>query len=353
MRAAHPGRRLDRIVSARPDEEWLLLCALCVVLGLFVTAASTLTFDRGARRFDVIDTQLRLLTGGPAVFDGNIVYLPTNQNRILVPLALAPLIGVGIDPLVAYTTIRTLTAIALFAGVAWILGRTTSADPRLIAAALVVLALALVPSFNYGWEQPSDFPDVLFVTAFASLAVSGRPWLTLAVAALAAANRESAAFAGVIWAAVNWRQDGLRVDARALGFGALISVTAVGVVLGLRYALGGMAAVGSNTQTVVSLWETIVSLAEAVNQPSLTRWPVLAAVMFGPVGCWLLLNRARFDRKHRGLILAAVTISVLTLCTGLASELRRHLPALAILLYTAVAAETGWRITPTRTEVPA
>jgi hypothetical protein len=330
------------------DESRLLLFALCVVLGVFATAASTMLFDRGARRFDVVDTQLRLLSGGPAVFDGNVVYLPTNQNRILVPLALTSLAGAGMNPLAAYTAVRVLTAIAMFAGVAWLIVRTTNADPRVTAAALVVLALALLPSFNYGWEQPSDFPDVFFMTACAALAVMGRRGQTLVVAALAAANRESAAFAGVIWAAVNWRTDDGRIAAREVGFGAVISATAMIVVFALRYALGGAAAVGSDTQTIVSLRETIVSLAEAVNHPSPTRWPVLAAVMFGPVGFWLFRNRARFDRRHVGLVAAAVIISTLTLSTGLASELRRHLPAFAVLLFAAVAAERGWRSAPPR-----
>ena len=333
------------------DESRLLLFALCVVLGVFATAASTLMFDRGARRFDVVDTQLKLLKGEPAVFDGRIVYLPTNQNRILVPLALASLVGAGVTSLAAYTTIRLLTAIAMFLGVAWILRRTTEADPRLVGAALIVLALAVVPSFNYGWEQPSDFPDVLFMTAFAAFAVTGRRWQTIVVAALAAANRESAVFAGVIWGSVHWRrEDG--IDGREVGFALVISAMAMTVVLGLRYGLGGAAAVGSDTQTIVSIWETVVSLAEAVNQPSLTRWPVLAVAMFGPVVLWLLSNRPRLDRKHVGLIAAAAGISVFTLCTGLASELRRHLPALAVLLYTAVAAEGGWRTAVART-VPA
>jgi hypothetical protein len=214
---------------------------------------------------------------------------------------------------------------------------------RVVGAALVMLALALVPSVNYGWEVPSDFPDVLFMTAFTALAVTGRRWLALAVAAIAAANRESAAFAGVLWAAVNARSANGSVDGRELGFAALISATAMSLVLGLRYAFGGVRAIGYGTQTIVSIWETIVSLAEAVNQPSVTRWPALITVMFGPVVCWLLLNRARFDQKHVALIMAATAVSVLNLCTGPAFELRRDLPALAILLYAAVAAECGWR----------
>jgi hypothetical protein len=325
------------------EESRLLLYALSIVLGVFVTAASTLMFDRGARRFDVVDTQLRVLKGGSAVFDGNVVYLPTNQNRILVPLVLSSAIGLGLGPLVAYTTVRLLTAVLMFAGVAWILERTVDAGSKVVAATLLVLALALLPSFNYGWEQPSDFPDVLFMTACSACAAFGRRWWTLAVAAIAAANRESAAFAGIIWAAVNLRRDDGGISWRELGTGAAISAVAMSVVLGLRYGFGGFAAVGSDTQTIVSLWETIVSLAEAVNQPSLTRWPILAAIMFGPVVFWLLSNRAGVDRRQRGLIAAAAIISVLTLSTGLASELRRHLPAFVVLLYAAVAAEAGWR----------
>jgi len=253
-----------------------------------------------------------------------------------------------VKPLVAYTIVRLLSAVAMFAGVAWIMARTTLAAPRVIAAALVVLALALLPSFNYGWEQPSDFPDVLFTTALAALAVMKQRWLLLGVAVLAAANRESAVFAGVMWAAIHGRRTSGGVNAREIGFGGFVATVAMAVVLALRYALGGLAAVESDTQTIVSIWETVVSLAEAVNQPSLTRWPVLAVVMFGPVVFWLLLNRARFDDRHTGLVLAAIVVAALTLTTGLASELRRHLPALAILLYSAVAAECGWRSASTR-----
>lgn len=336
-------------MSAREDDEsQLLLGALCIVLGIFVTAASTLMFDRGARRFDVVETQLTLVKGEPAIFEDTVVYLPTNQNRVLIPLALTSLVRAGVKPLVAYTIVRLLSAIAMFAGVAWIMARTTLAAPRVIAAALVVLALALLPSFNYGWEQPSDFPDVLFTTALAALAVMKQRWLLLGVAVLAAANRESAVFAGVMWAAIHGRRTSGGVNAREIGFGGFVATVAMAVVLALRYALGGIAAVESDTQTIVSIWETVVSLAEAVNQPSLTRWPVLAVVMFGPVVFWLLLNRARFDDRHTGLVLAAIVVAALTLTTGLASELRRHLPALAILLYSAVAAECGWRSASTR-----
>jgi len=212
----------------------VLLGALCVILGIFATAASTLMFDRGARRFDVVETQLRLVKGEPAIFEGTVVYLPTNQNRILIPLALTSLVRAGIEPLVAYTIVRLLSAIAMFAGVAWTMARTTLAAPRVIAAALLVLALALLPSFNYGWEQPSDFPDVLFTTALAATAAMKQRWLVLGVAALAAANRESAVFAGVMWAAIHGRGTNGGVDAREIGFGAFVATVAMGVVLALR-----------------------------------------------------------------------------------------------------------------------
>jgi len=95
--------------------------------------------------------------GEPALFEGTVVYLPTNQNRVLIPLALTSLVRTGVEPVVAYTIVRLLSAIAMFAGVAWIMARTTRAAPRVVAAALVVLALALLPSFNYGWNSRQTF----------------------------------------------------------------------------------------------------------------------------------------------------------------------------------------------------
>ena len=113
---ASQGGLLIRIV-ARPDDDDRACCsvALCVVLGVFATAASTLMFDRGARRFDVVDTQLRLLKGEPAVFDGTR-RLPADESEPDPGAAGADLaVGAGVKPLVAYTTVRLLTAIAMFA----------------------------------------------------------------------------------------------------------------------------------------------------------------------------------------------------------------------------------------------
>ena len=66
-------------------------------------------FDRGARRFDVVETQLTLVKGEPAIFEDTVVYLPTNQNRVLIPLALTSLVRAGVKPLVAYTIVRLLS----------------------------------------------------------------------------------------------------------------------------------------------------------------------------------------------------------------------------------------------------
>ncbi len=334
---------------ASENESRALLAALCLVLGVFVTAASTLTFDRLAHRADVVETQLRILTGGPAVFAQDEVYLPTNQNRILVPLALSTAMRAGASSLNAYVGVRAASAVAMFAGVAWLLRRTTAAGPLVIGAALVALALALVPSFNYGWEQPSDFPDVLFITALAAAAVAGRRWMMLSVAAVAAANRESAAFAGVLWAAIHWRRATGGIAWRQLAFGVLLSGGAMAVVLALRFAFGRSAAVGSDTQTLVGFRPTVDLIVEAFRHPSPTAWPALAAVMFGPIVLWLIHNRTSLDERHVGLICAAIGVSALSICFGLVSELRCHIPALAVLLYVAVAAQGGWRVPASRT----
>jgi len=67
------------------------------------------------------------------------------------------------------------------------------------AVGLGLLAYELVFTFAQGWEHPTDFPDVALTGLWLWAAMAGRRWGLLAVALGAAFNRESAAFAGVLW----------------------------------------------------------------------------------------------------------------------------------------------------------
>jgi hypothetical protein len=333
--------RPDVVIGRSTSELRALLLLLCLALGAFVVAASALTFGRQSHRSDVIETQLRILEGGPAVFGRDEVYLPTNQNRIMVPLALAAVIGMGTPMDTAYVAVRFATAVIMFLGVAWILYRTTLTDERLAGVTLVTLACALVPSFNYGWEQPSDFPDVLFMIALAAAGVGGRRAVMIALTSIAAANRESAAFSGVIWACLHGRAN-RHVAWREIVFAGGLSATALVSVLTLRSVFGGPAAIGSTTQTLAGFLPALDAFAGALRHPSPTSWLALLAVMFAPTTLWLHVNRGQLDAAHKGLIVAAVAVFVITVYFGLVSELRRHLPALALLLYAAAASERGW-----------
>ena len=92
--------------------------------------------------------------------------------------------------------VSALIAAALFFACA---RRAGGADEAVAIAATAVLALELVMTFSRPEELPWDFGDVAFMAAFTWLSVRERRWELLALAAVAASNRESALFAAIIW----------------------------------------------------------------------------------------------------------------------------------------------------------
>jgi hypothetical protein len=337
------GHRSDGVVPGPwSRRDVLLLAGLAVCLALLLTATSTLMFDRLANRPDVVRTQLAILEGGPAVFGPDAVYLPTNQNRLLVPVLVSAVTAVGVlTAEQAYVVVRLASALALMSILTLVLAQLTHATPKASAVAQVVLACALIPTFNYGWEQPSDLPDAMFVLAVAAAAVMHRPWLVGVLVAVAATNRESAAFGGLIWLCLHgWRG---RVRWREVGLAAALISVGLALTLGLRYLLGGPRAIGSTTQTMAGFMPAIGALVGALRRPSTTSWLVLFAVMAGPSVLWLLANARRVDQVSRRLLVAAALITVISIYFGLVGDLRRHIPAVTLMVLAAAAVESGWR----------
>ena len=320
----------------------LLLAGLAACLALLLTATSTLMYDRLGHRPDVVRTQLAILEGGPAVFGLDAVYLPTNQNRVLVPVLVSAVIAVGIlTAEQAYVVVRLALALALMLTLTLVLAQLTHATPKGIAVGQLVLACALIPTFNYGWEQPSDLPDAIFVLAVAAAAVMHRPWLVAVLVVVASTNRESAAFGGVIWLCLHgWRS---RACWRDVGLAVVFVSVAVACTLGLRYALGGGRAIGPTTQTVAGFMPAVGAVLGALRRPSITSWLVLFAAMAGPSLLWLLANTGRVDQVSRRLLVAAALMTMISIYFGLVGELRRHIPAVTLMVLAAAAVESGWR----------
>lgn len=320
-----------------------LLAGLALCLALLLTSTSTLMYDRLAHRPDVVRTQFALLEGGPAVFGLDEVYLPSKQNRVLIPLLVRAVTATGLlTDEQSYVVVRLAWALILMAVFTLVLAVVTYATPKTAAVGQVVLVSALIPTFNYGWEQPYDLPDAAFMLALAAAAVLHRPWLASLLVVLASSNRESAAFGGVIWLCLyGWRS---RVCWPEVGRALALVSLAVVCTLGLRYALGGARAIGPTTQTVAGFMPAIGALVGALGRPSLTSWPVLFAAMAGPSVVWLLFNARQVDDVSRRLLVTAVLLTLISIYFGLVGELRIYIPALTLMVLTAVAVESGWRL---------
>lgn len=338
------GPRSSHASSARwSSRDLALLAGLALCLALLLTATSTLMYDRLDHRPDVVRTQLAILTGGPAIFGSDEVYLPTNQNRVLVPVLVTVAAASGLlSAEQSYVVVRLGSALALMAVLALVLGVLTQATAKMVGIGQVVLASALIPTFTYGWEQPSDLPDAAFMLALSAAAVLRRPWVMAMLVVLAASNRESAAFGGVIWLCLHgWRS---RVCWRDVGLAVALVILALACTLGLRYLLGGARGIGPATQTVAGVMPAVHALVGALQRPSTTSWLVLLAAMVGPSILWLLANGHHVDDLSRRLLVAATLIALISTYFGLIGELRRHIPATMLLVLTAVAVESGWRL---------
>jgi len=311
---------------------WLFCLVLAWCLAIVVCWVSENLNTRFQSRKEIVAGQLATLQRAPFVYGGSIRDLPEFRGRVLFPTLLVVSQRLGIGSEGAWFLIwRVTTAFVLFL----LLLRLTPGPWPWVALAGALFAYLLILSFN-GGEQPTDFPDVAFTLGFCALALRrSYGWLVL-VTILAGTNRESAAFAGIIWCCLH----GWPLKWRELGWGALLSVVGYGVALALRhqFAIPGES---DRVQTIGLMWLPRL-VREFLQYPTPSSWPVLLAAALIPVAWMLWAQRQlRTQLEHR-LIGAAVIVGGVTLLLGIPNELRVFLPMLTILSYAALL--TGDRI---------
>ena len=218
------------------------------------------------------------------------------------------------------------------------LRRTRSLPPEAAAIGVWLTALALPLTFTYPYEQTSDLLDGLLFAALAGAAWRNRRGWFVAIALLSTANRESAAFAGILWMTFHGVSASWRVHWREVAFSAAISVGAYAVVLLIRYVLGGARAVGAGTQTLTGVPVLAESLLAFVRHPQPTAWPALLFAALGPVLLWLHTLRQWLDPTLRRTLLAALLIAAASLLFGIPSELRIFIPSWVLVAMVAAAA---------------
>jgi hypothetical protein len=182
--------------SLRPS---LRTAGFVVGLGLVVAWAS-LSLRIGTRG-DTIHNMSNILYGRPMVFGDDSSAIHPFYNRILFPsLLMAFSRGVGLlSEGQWYILLRIASCIFALAAFALACRRGLQAAPGRLELATALMALSMIASFTFPWEDPTDVIDAGAQALAVLAALGGRFGLCLAIALVFAMNRESAAYAAITW----------------------------------------------------------------------------------------------------------------------------------------------------------
>jgi hypothetical protein len=300
---------------------------LAACLALMVCWVSGSLNGRFQHKAEVVSQQSAILHRQPLYFDGGPGDLPEFHNRVLMPALLRLSEHTRVASLQEwFIAWRLITAFLMFATFIVVTDRG-SWQWSIIGSGL--LAYSLILSFGHPWEHPTDFPDVAFTVGFCALAMAGKPIALALLAVIAAANRESAAFAGLIWICIHGYASG-RWKWRELLKGAAISAAAYITVVALRQRFSVPGTPFRQLVVAAGLPDTILAF---LKHPNPFGWPVMLAATVTPIGLLLWAMRHDVTEKEGRLLVAALAMFMVSLIFGKVDELRVFLPAIAVSMY--------------------
>jgi hypothetical protein len=197
--------------------------------------------------------------------------------------------------------------------------------------AATLLALSTIVSFNYAWEDTTDALDLfaLCMGVFASL--SNRYILAIILAVLFAANRESAAFIGVIWACLSDPTTGMK---RRVLEGTAICASSYLCALFLRMYFAGSGDIGN--------WITPLANARMAFDAIMTFSPLRWLMLLVSIITALSINIDLNEITARRFVVLAGLFTAAALCFGHINEIRVFLPCFLMLAFAIAAGhQTG------------
>src|SRR5262245_41456207 len=262
--------------------------ALLVSFALSVTlfwVSHTVTLNHLAEN---IQSQYATIRGLPFLKDGNPNFVYPWYNRILFPavFVFAANSLSGWTEIQVFLLLRFLSFLICFLAIFMAISRRSDATTSTNACAL--LALSMIPTFSHPWVYTSDIFDLTLCFYMFLFVAEGKFWLAFAVASSTAINRETGAFAAVLYICIAIGQERWPVLAwKSLLLGL---VPYVGAILVREWIVGGLLAAGSTGQVHLGFWHNIQMLLAAIREPSPVHWLLLLfAMMAFP---WLMfLNR--------------------------------------------------------------
>lgn len=294
-------------------------------------------------RQESVQQQLALWSGELLPFDGQLSNYSQARNRVLFPAVLtgASLAYPTLSSSEWYLLLRILFGVAAQVGVFACL-MAMLRDVRLAMLGVAAMSYCMMFTFSHPWEHAWDFADSLFPFVFVVLTIRSA-WasprnraLLLAVVLFATTNRESAAFAGLIWLcvhALSFRPLAV-VKVEAL-YGAILIGASLGLATALRqwFAPGDQAVrqiLDLHPLGFVSAQGTL--LLEAIRTPSPGSWLAAYGAVLIPWCAWTWINRRRWAAVHLRLLLATVLVAGVSLLFGNINELRAFIPVFSLLV---------------------
>ena len=276
-------------------------------------------------RAETVALQEAILRAEPGTLDGRPIYFPQFQNRILFPMALAATVRVtGFEPGRAYLVLRILSAWLAFWLVVQAAERLSGSSERATQTA-VLLALAMILTFNHPWEHPTDVLDMAVFAVAVPWTIERRYGRMVALAIVASTNRESSVFLSLLWGAVEWTTTGWsrRLLLQTIGLGLAATAT----VMSLRRILGGARAVAGPD---MPLGNTIAEVRAFLRHPSPHDWPLLLLALL--ILCAAAVWHRPLTREQVAILGAGVLMALLSAVGGAAEELRIYIPAMTVAI---------------------
>ena len=242
-----------------------------------------------------------------AILSGNAT-LPEFQNRVLAPATFAAISRLSrgrLSDSQTWKATRLLTALVAFAAAYFCAWRLSGGDEgRTVAACALLLYAYAWTAMMHQWEHSSDFFDIAFICLAVFFAVQDRIAAIFAVAVVAAFNRESAAFAGLILGSqALTRSD---IARSRIAWGLICTVASLAIVTGIRLWFSGH-------HTERQMLGIVVTVRE-------WRWLLhpygagaSGVAMFVPLGLILARQTQPWTATQRGLLIAAAAVAAIPL----------------------------------------
>jgi hypothetical protein len=298
--------------------------ALVVGLGLLMAWASLEL--RIHTRLDTIHNMSNILHGRPMEFGNDTSTIHPFYNRIMFPsLLLAITHGIGrLSEGQWYILLRLASCIFGLGAFAFACQRGLRPTTGRLQLAVALMALSAIGGFAYPWEDPSDMLDLAAQSLAVLAALEGRFVVCLLIAVVFAANRESAAYAGITWFVLAPARPWPRRGAETV----VICVASYGLAIALRLMISKTGATNWST-----LPHNIESLIEAVRTFAIVGW---LGVFIG-LGLFLTACVDLSTERARRFVLLALLFAVPGLLFGWIEDVRVFLPCLLMMCF-AVAA---------------